>query len=179
MSYTVGQILYVVLRKEPNVYPMQVVEEITKKTLDGEITSYMVRAGKDATKVLPIAEVDGEIFDSAEAAKKTLIDRVSQAILHRVEKAVESAQEWYPSGFEHASDDPMAIIKKTVVSVDPMAVARAAKQQKRQMKPEVAELAAEFQAEANEAPMIEVPDGKGGVMMARINSVKVPPQMQG
>lgn len=176
MSYKVGQVLYVVLRKEPNVYPMQVVEEITKKTLDGEATSYMLRAGADVSKVVSITDIDGEIFDSADNARKTLIERVSQSIAHRVEQAVNKAKEWYPSGFEHVSDDPMSLIKKTVTSHDQMAAARAAKQQKqqqRQVRPEVAEFAAEV-----EETVVEVPDGKGGVMLAKVNSVKMPPMIQ-
>lgn len=183
MSYRVGQVLYVVLRKEPNVYPMQVVEEITKKTLEGEVTSYMLRAGADPTKVLAINDIDGEIFDSADTARKTLNERVAASISARVDQAISKAKEWYPSGFEHASDDPMSLIKKTMTVTDQLAAARQAKQakqqQQRQPGPELAELQAELQAETEEAAMIEVPDGKGGIMMAKVKSVKVPPTMQG
>jgi hypothetical protein len=182
MSYRVGQVLYVVLRKEPNVYPMQVVEEITKKTLEGEVTTYMLRAGADASKVLPINDIDGEIFDSADNARKTLIERVSQSIATRVDQAISKAKEWYPSGFEHASDDPMSLIKKTMTVTDQLAAARQAKQQKqqqRQLQPELAELQAELQAETEQSAMIEIPDGNGGIRMAKVNSVKVPPSMQG
>lgn len=182
MSYRVGQVLYVVLRKEPNVYPMQVVEEITKKTLEGEVTSYMLRAGADPTKVLAINDIDGEIFDSADTARKTLNERVMASISARVDQAISKAKEWYPSGFEHASDDPMSLIKKTMTVTDQLAAARQAKQAKQQQKqpsPELAELQAELQAEAEEATMMEVPDGNGGIVMAKVKSVKVPPTMQG
>jgi hypothetical protein len=183
MSYRVGQVLYVILKKEASIYPMQVVEEITKKTLEGEITSYMLRAGPDPTKVLAVNDVDGEIFDSAEVAQKTLFDRVSQSIQNRVDQALTKAKEWYPSGFEHASNDPMALIKKTMTVTDQLAASRQAKQvkqqQPRQPGPELAELQAELQAEAEEATMMEVPDGNGGIRMAKVKSVKVPPTMQG
>ena len=36
MSYTVGQVIYVVLKKETRVYPMMISEQLTRKTLEGE-----------------------------------------------------------------------------------------------------------------------------------------------
>lgn len=182
MSYKVGQVLYVILRKEASVYPMQVVEEITKKTLDGEVTTYMVRAGSDPNKVLPINDIDGEVFDSAEKAKKTLIDRVSSSINQRVEQAVLKAKEWYPTGFESAIDDPLSIIKKTALD----AQVSAAKPKRGCQepapaappgapRPETAALAAELAAEAEETVMMEVPDGNGGFMKAKVKGVKLPP----
>lgn len=180
MNYQVGQILYVILRKETTVYPMQVIEEITKKTLDGEVTSYILKAGRDVSKTLSINDIDGEIFDSPEAAEKVLFERVTQSISIRIEQAKTKAKEWYPSGFTQVGDDSMSLIKKTVSSSDQLALARQAKQAKqKQIQPELAEFQAELQAEADEAALIEVPDGKGGVMMARVKSVKVPPSMQG
>ena len=43
MSIKVGQILYVVPSKRPIVYPVQVVEELTKKTLTGVVTEFIIR----------------------------------------------------------------------------------------------------------------------------------------
>ncbi len=170
MNYRVGQVLYVVLRKEPNVYPMQVVEEITKKTLEGEVTTYMLRAGSDPNKVLSINEIDGEIFDSSDTAKRTLIERVSQSITNRVEQAVNKAKEWYPSGFEHASDDPLTLIKKATLGNGEQAA-----KPKRQARTETAALAAELAAEAAEADaIVELPDGT----KAKVKSVKLPSSLQ-
>jgi len=175
MSYKVGQVLFVVLRKEPNVYPMQVVEEITKKTLEGEVTTYMLRAGSDPNKVLSISDIDGEIFDSADNAKKTLFDRVSQSINYRVEQAVAKAKEWYPTGFEHASDDPLALIKKATLGGEKPAPAKPKKPAAAPgaPRPETAALAAELAAEAEDA-VVELPDGT----KAKVKSVKLPPAMQ-
>ena len=41
MSYHVGQVLFVILNKKTQVYPMMVVEEIIKKTMQGEETNYI------------------------------------------------------------------------------------------------------------------------------------------
>lgn len=181
MNYKVGQVLYVILRKEPNVYPMQVVEEITKKTLEGEITTYMVRAGSDPNKVLPITDIDGEIFDSSEKALKTLIERVSRSITVRVEQAVGKAKEWYPTGFESASDDPLSIIKKTTLDPTPQLTKPKRGQPppvpQGRVRSETAELAAELAAEAEDAVVMEVPDGNGGMVKAKVKGVKLPPEL--
>jgi hypothetical protein len=178
LNYQVGQILYVILKKEASVYPMQVVEEITKKTLNGEETSYILRAGADANKTLNINEIDGEVFDSAEVAKKVLVDRVSQAITTRVDQAIAKAKEWYPSGFEHASDDPLSLIKKTqlMTAADQAVAPKPVKRPPAQLKPETAQLAAELQQEAD-AVMMEVPDGNGGIQQVKVKGVKLPPTL--
>jgi hypothetical protein len=111
-TYKVGQIIYVVLRKEARVYPMQIVEEITKKTLEGEVTTYMVRGGTGADQTLPIADIDGEVFDSADKVKRVLTERATTGINQRVEQAVEKAKEWYVGGFEAVADDPLTLVKK-------------------------------------------------------------------
>ena len=176
-NYRVGQVLYVVLRKEASVYPMQVVKEVTEKTLEGEVVTHMVRAGADPQKVLAITDIDGEIFDSAEKAKKVLIERVSNSISQRVDNAVSKAKEWYPSGFEHASDDPLSIIKKTAAPgvAESRPATQPPKPPKRQpMKPEVAALAAELAEEAQDQAVLQLPDGS----TAKVKSVKLPPELQ-
>ena len=167
MNFKVGQVIFVVLRKQASVYPMQVIEEIVKKTLEGEATSYVVCAGAARDKIMSVNEIDGEIFDSAEKAKKTLIDRASRDISNRVDLAIKKAREWYPAGFESAVDDPLSMIKKSPGQQEVLA-------QRQFVSSEVSELAAEFAQEAEET-VIELPDG----VKARVNSVKLPKELQG
>lgn len=95
MNYSVGQVLYVVLNKKGQVYPMQVVEEITKKTLRGEETTYVLQGGSDPESRLLIDKVDGEIFNSAEDARSALISRATAQINKLVSLAVAKSREWY------------------------------------------------------------------------------------
>lgn len=97
MSYRVGQVLYVVLQKQTTVYPMQVVEEITKKTLEGTVTDYVLQAGNQTDKIL-LKDIQGEVFETPEKTKKVLIERVSKQIERLVETATKKAHEWYPTG---------------------------------------------------------------------------------
>ena len=155
----------------------QVVEEITKRTLKGEVTTHVLRAGSDPSKTIDIKDIDGDVFDSAENAKKTLFERASRAINSKVDAAVEKAKEWYPSGYESAIDDPLSLIKKTASMETSQPQQSAAPQRKRHsggtLRPEVAQTAAELAHDA-EATLVELPDG----IKARVASVKLPPTMQ-
>jgi len=178
-SYRVGQILYVVLHKETKIYPMQVVEEVSRKTLEGQAVTYMVRGGPSAGEPVAIDRVEGEFFDSAAKVQRALLERATSGINTMVEAAVAKAQEWYPSGFEETNSEDMPVplkpaepgqIKQTRVPPPPK------KQPKRPQAPppELAELAAELQAD-NEKLEVEMPDGT----RVKVNSIKVPESMQG
>jgi len=106
MNYSVGQILYVVLNKKGQVYPMQVVEEITKKTLQGEETTYVLQGGSDPGSRLLIDKVDGEIFNSAEEARSSLVARATSQINKLVSLAVAKSKEWYGKNEEFKSEQP-------------------------------------------------------------------------
>jgi hypothetical protein len=105
MRYEVGQVLFVILSKKSQVYPMMVVEEITKKNLQGEDVNYVLQGGADPTSTVLLNQVDGEIFESAEEAKNTLISRATSQIERLVSNAVAKSKEWYSK----------SVIQETVV----------------------------------------------------------------
>lgn len=97
MTYHVGQVLFVVLQKKMQVYPMMVVEEITKRTMRGEETNYVLQGGVDPSTTILLNQVDGEIFESADEAKYVLTNRATAQIERLVDAAVTKASEWYSS----------------------------------------------------------------------------------
>ncbi len=104
-EYKVGQIVYVVYHKQTNVWPMQIVEEITKKSLNGVVKTYVVRdvvTGGDP-KMHDLSKINGEVFESAEELQQCLIDRVTNAIVAKVNSAVTKAKTLYTDGFESQS----------------------------------------------------------------------------
>lgn len=105
MKYSVGQILFVVLDKKVQVYPMQVVEEIRKKTLKGEVTTYVLQGGSDANSTVELDQVDGEIFESSEEVRQVLLTRVTNQITKIVESAITRSKEWYGTQPSNARDD--------------------------------------------------------------------------
>lgn len=174
-SYRIGQVLYVVLSKEAKIYPMQVTEIITKRTLEGEVTTYMVRGGPSTDETLSIEQIEGEIFDSAAKVQKSLLERATAGIGSRVEAAVAKAHEWYATGFEQPSDDELASVKKQGQQNQQLPLKQPkSKRLRMDPAPEVAELAAELQRD-NEKLELEMPDGT----KVRVNSIKVPEALQG
>lgn len=94
-KYSVGEIVYVILSKKNIVVPMRIVEEITKKTLDGEQTNYLLQSGSDVTVTVMLTDVDGEIFKTDEEIKAVLIERATTQIAKMVANAVNKVTEWY------------------------------------------------------------------------------------
>lgn len=112
MKYTVGQILYVILEKQQIVYPMQVIEEITKKILHSSTSEvfvevdYLLLMGGKNPKPLHLSAVQGEIFDSADSARNILIERATQSINKHIESAISKAHEWYGSNLKTTEPEP-------------------------------------------------------------------------
>ena len=95
MTYSIGQVIFGVLKKKNQVYPMRVIEIITKKTLQGEVVSYLLQAGSDPSSTIMFDQLDGEVFNSADLARKTLVIRATSQINKLVDVAVEKSAEWY------------------------------------------------------------------------------------
>lgn len=186
-TYKLGQVIYVVLKKETRVYPMQVVEILSKQTLEGELTSYMVRGGTDPKTQLLISDIDGEIFDSSEKAKRKLTERATASIDHLIDVAVTKAKEWYPGSFEASSDDSLASLKK---APGPSPAHTPTKHDRNHKVDPVAELQEELRREANvESPLMTLPDDiqvkvKSTLMtlpdgtQVKVKSVKLPDPLQ-
>lgn len=93
--YNIGQVVFVVLNKKQQIFPMQVVEMVTKKTLRGEEVKYCLQAGSDKSTMIMMDQIDGEIFMSPEEAKRTLVTRATQQISRLIDSAEKKAKEWY------------------------------------------------------------------------------------
>jgi len=101
MNLTVGQIVFVIPEKQTVVQPMQVVEEITKKMLHlhaegkNEViteTDWLLKPSS-GSKYHLISEINGEIFESADKAKSTMIERATASINRHIENALKRADE--------------------------------------------------------------------------------------
>ena len=93
--YTVGQVLYFILAKKNQVYPMQVVEVITKKTLAGEEVSYILQAGPEKETKVTFDQVDGEVFESPDVLRQTLAHRATLQVNKLIDNALDKSNMWY------------------------------------------------------------------------------------
>ena len=117
MRYKIGQVLYVLLNRETKICPVQVVEEITKRTLNGETINYVVRVGKKG-EMMPLSEMGGQVFDSIETLRHTLFERITRSVESIITSTITRANEWYPNQVEVTSvtPTPQSIIKDEEMS---------------------------------------------------------------
>lgn len=94
-KYVVGQVVYCVINKKNQVYPMMITEVITKRTLDGETIQYMLQAGADSSTTIMLDKLDGEVFDSADIVVDMLTQRFASQIRRIAHNATVKAEEWY------------------------------------------------------------------------------------
>jgi hypothetical protein len=105
-QYKIGQVLFVVPKDKAAVVPVQVVEEVLRKTLKGEDVVYTVswRVGRE-TKSSELSAIAGEVFDNPQRLRRTLLKRSSTAIERMVSVACKRAEEY---GFKASAEKPAA-----------------------------------------------------------------------
>ena len=86
--YNVGQVLYVILNKKQKVLPVQVVEQVVRRSLQGEETQYSVTVpSRTGPKSYNLHDLDGEIHESVESARDSLTEHANQSITNIIENA--------------------------------------------------------------------------------------------
>ena len=79
-QYEVGSVLWIIHTERPGLMAYRVVEEITKKTLDGEQIQYLVQAATSKTNTVKLEQIKGNIYENAEEAKQKMIENATKAI---------------------------------------------------------------------------------------------------
>jgi hypothetical protein len=95
-EYKIGQVVYVVLNKEGKVYPMQIIQIITKTSLKGTETNYVLRGNPSANQTVMLSDISGEVFDTDVECRTALINRASRQLNKLVDAATKKANEWFP-----------------------------------------------------------------------------------
>jgi|SRR5210317_1229246 ribosome-associated translation inhibitor RaiA len=90
--YEVGNILWIISQEKPGVMPHRVIEEVTKKTLEGSTTQYVVEVpGRNRSRILK--ETD-DVYTSIDSAKSELMSRAEKAIDKMLQRGNEIISEW-------------------------------------------------------------------------------------
>ena len=79
-SYEVGSVIWVIHSDRPGLMAYQVIEEITKKDLDGENVHYIVRPARPKAKSVQLSSIQGQIFLNSEEAQVVLLENATKAI---------------------------------------------------------------------------------------------------
>lgn len=85
-QYEVGAVLWIIHTDRPGLMAYRVVEEITKKTLEGEQIQYLVQAAKPKSKTVQLESIRGQVFEDSEEAKMKMIENATKAIDGMVQK---------------------------------------------------------------------------------------------
>ena len=79
-TYEVGSVLWIIHTDRPGLMAYRVVEEITKKTLEGEQIQYLVQAATPKTKTVKLETIKGHVYEDSEEAKQKMIENATRAI---------------------------------------------------------------------------------------------------
>ena len=107
-QYDVGTILWIIHTERPGLVAYRVVEEITKRTLDGEVIQYLVQPAMPRAKTVPLESIKGRIFLSSEEAKNALIENATRAIDTMIEKTQVLVDKFFTVN-EQRSEAPIGI----------------------------------------------------------------------
>lgn len=88
IEYSVGQILFVLLKKERAVLPIRIVEQVIRQTVDKKIISYMVMLPNDEETVMKLEKLNADIFLSIDDVRKKMLDNATVMI----EKIIDNAE---------------------------------------------------------------------------------------
>lgn len=92
MEYRVGQVLFLLLQKDKKVLPVQVVEQIVRKTLSEENVSYNIRFPDKKMTVASLDSIEAQIFTTAQETKQLMVDSAVEAIDKIVNIAINVAE---------------------------------------------------------------------------------------
>ena len=88
-EYKVGQILFLIGESTTKIIPVQIIEEVVRTTLTGKEKTYtIVLPDKDRTTV-DIQSIKGEIFDSKDRLRKSMLENATNAIDNMIEHAAQ------------------------------------------------------------------------------------------
>ena len=79
-DYFVGQLLYLVPANKLNIIPLQVVEHITRNTISGSDTTFLIQLPDDKKTTVDIEKIKGKIFNDVDTLKKHMINNATEAI---------------------------------------------------------------------------------------------------
>ena len=115
-QYDVGTVLWIIHRDRPGLVAYRIVEEITKKTLEGEKIQYLVQPATPKTKTVQLESINGRIFLTSEEAKNALIENATRAIDTMIKKTQNLVDKFFSppeSKIETVPDVPLAVHQQT------------------------------------------------------------------
>ena len=106
----VGQVIFILLREDHKIAPVQVVEEVVRRKLAGEEIKYFVRASTNPkTKIMPLEFDKEHVFLTIEEARSYMLDNATKAIESICEEAFNASAMF--------GDAPQEVSRKPSISL--------------------------------------------------------------
>jgi hypothetical protein len=87
MTYEVGQIVYLLSNNDMKIFPVQVVEEITRKRIGGEDVTYKIVLPNKARTQADLESMDATPFTSPGELRTHMIENAIRMIDTMIERA--------------------------------------------------------------------------------------------
>ena len=94
MTYDVGQVIYVLSGETDKIVPMQISEELRRRTIDGEEVTYLIRSGPEKES-FRLDQINGKVFTTLEHACEHLKKNFEVWLEKQIEWTVSSQRAWY------------------------------------------------------------------------------------
>lgn len=93
--------------------------------MEGTKIDYILESGGEDRERINLDEFKGEIFDSVEKLKSTLVARAANQITKMVDAAVEKANAWFPSKTSQLQDDDTTLFGGSPPDSSPVEISTA------------------------------------------------------
>lgn len=118
--YNVGDILWIISQDKPGVLPYRVIEEVTKKTLEGVTTQHVIETpGNNRSRLLKDYD---DVYVSIDLAKEALMSRAEAAIDKMLSIGTNLISEWSEDLVETSNNNTLDTLdtskKETLVLED-------------------------------------------------------------
>lgn len=108
VDYQVGQVLYLVQPDKFAVVPVQVVEQITKNTLEKNEVIYNVKV-PNSLKLLRLKDFDGKIFNDINTVRHFMLENVSQSVENLIKTTISSTKEYFDIDVTTTENAPLVM----------------------------------------------------------------------
>jgi len=98
MKFNVGQILYLLPKKNIKIIPSQVVEEIVKRKISGEEVTYMVMLPDEDRSIIDITKLDVDVFTDAASIRTHMVENAIKSIDDMLDTSVEISKKIFIDG---------------------------------------------------------------------------------
>jgi len=118
MNYSVGQIVYLISKKTTQVFPAQVVEQIKRKTLEGESVDYTIMLPDSNRSTISISEIDSQVFMSVESLRSFMIENAEKSIKTMIDKAVDISRDIFEDTIKDSDSLSESLVSSIPSEVD-------------------------------------------------------------